>query len=93
MGSLDSRFHFIWALRFLQSVFDLSLKRLPPIASVGFNLSSPWLQIVFSVSKGRNVSSHLFLCMASFWLQCGFNLAYLRKPRVESSLIQGVMNV
>ena len=62
----DKKFDFIWALRFLQSVFDLPSKRLPPIASVGFNLSSLWLQIVFFVSKGRNVSSRLFLCMASF---------------------------
>jgi len=100
LHSRDKKIDFIWALRFLQSVFDLSLKRLPPIASVGFNLSSLWLPIVFFVSKGRNVSPHLFLCMASLWLQCCFNLASLRKEEgiqrwiyVDSRLNQRLIDV
>ena len=74
--SRDEKFDFIWALRFLQSVFDLSLERLPPIASVVFNLSSPWLQIVFFVSKGRNESSHYF----SAWLHFSFSVASIWLP-------------
>jgi len=76
VGARDKKCYFIWALRFLQSVFDLSLKCLPPIAQLALIFLPRGFRLSSLCQKEETCLPTYF----SAWLQFGFSLTSIWLP-------------